>query len=113
MKTQEVVMVVLLIMILTVGTLKSRPEFGELFAPKLVCRPVRSDAYEHLLEPPLTRRERERSAVRWWGCVLWNSVPCSIRKAMTTNEFRRKFEQKPYEAFIPQGLFTRHRRLNY
>jgi hypothetical protein len=74
--------------------LKSNTTFNELFHLQSGTRVTRDtvvDAYR--LETPFTLLERDRCAFRWWGCILWNSIPFSIRRVSDIYEFRRRYKE--------------------
>jgi hypothetical protein len=84
--------------------------FMSLFNRRHVCASLRTSEDESLLVIPFTQQEYERRAFRWWGSVLWNSVPYGIRKVTTLKEFHRM-----YTEYLMQRLscVTTYSRLHY
>ena len=67
------------------------PNLRGLFLRKVTHRVTRDSDDEHQLQIPFTRSERERSAICWWGCILWSRVPVGLRNVASLKEFRLEY----------------------
>ena len=71
----------------------STPDFSELFQLNESLYGLRSNGPQKLCIPNINSVRFGKGSIRYFGPVIWNSIPAKIRNAKTLSSFKKKIRK--------------------